>query len=269
MAGSGARLHWEVTKRSFRRYAAYRSATAAGVFTNTIFGFIKAYVLLAVYKQRSHVGDFAAVDAVTFVFVSQGMLAVVNAFSGGRELALRIKTGDVVTDLYRPVNFQTYWLAQDLGRAGFQAIFRGLPPMLAGLLVFTYRLPTDPGILVAFAFSLLLAVVVAFAINFMISLSAFWLLDDRGVAQIAMVIEMFFSGFIVPLVFFPHWLEPIARALPYAAIVQLPIEVLLGKHHGLDLAGVLAVELGWAIVLLIAGRGVLALATRRVVVQGG
>ena len=130
MAGSGARLHWEVTKRSFRRYAAYRSATAAGVFTNTIFGFIKAYVLLAVYKQRSHVGDFAAVDAVTFVFVSQGMLALVNVFAGGRELAERIKSGDVVTDLYRPVDFQRYWLAHDTGRAMYQASWRCLPPFV-------------------------------------------------------------------------------------------------------------------------------------------
>lgn len=41
------RLYTEVARRSFRRYAAYRGATVAGIFTNTVFGFIKAYVLIA------------------------------------------------------------------------------------------------------------------------------------------------------------------------------------------------------------------------------
>ena len=32
----------------FRRYATYRQATVAGAFTNTVFGFLRCYVLLAV-----------------------------------------------------------------------------------------------------------------------------------------------------------------------------------------------------------------------------
>ena len=32
----------------FRRYATYRQATAAGSFTNIVFGFLRCYVLLAV-----------------------------------------------------------------------------------------------------------------------------------------------------------------------------------------------------------------------------
>ncbi len=43
------RLDWEIAKRGWRRYAAYPWATAAGVFTNTIFGFLQAYILLAVF----------------------------------------------------------------------------------------------------------------------------------------------------------------------------------------------------------------------------
>ncbi|MBV9255191.1 MAG: ABC transporter permease, partial [Actinobacteria bacterium] len=34
------RLYWEVARRGFRRYATYRAATVAGVFTNSVFGLI-------------------------------------------------------------------------------------------------------------------------------------------------------------------------------------------------------------------------------------
>jgi ABC-2 type transport system permease protein len=52
-------------------------------------------------------------------------------------------------------------------------------------------------------------------------------------------------------------------------MAQLPVEVFLGKHPGIELAGVLAVQLFWAAVLLGAGRLLLRAAMRKVVVQGG
>src|SRR5437763_13887945 len=91
------RFYWEVARRSYRRFSTYRGATFAGVFTNTVFGFLKAYVLLAVFRSKTHVGSFDAVDVVTFTFVTQGLLATVGAF-GELDLSDRIRTGDVVSD---------------------------------------------------------------------------------------------------------------------------------------------------------------------------
>ena len=263
------RLWWEVSRRGFRRFATYRGATFAGAFTNTVFGCIKAYILLAVYEQRDEVGNLDVVDALTFTFVAQGFLMVVGVFGGHGEIGERIRSGDIVSDFYRPVDFLGYWLALDLGRAGFQTIFRGVPPFLVGSLLFHLRLPESPVEVVGFAASLLLAITASFAVRFMLGMTAFWLLDSRGPAQVVSVSWLFFAGFVLPLDFFPAWLETVARALPFAAMLQVPIEVFLGKHHGLDLLITLAQQLAWVAVLLGAARLTLRAATRRVVVQGG
>ena len=42
----------------FRRYATYGSATLAGVFTNTVFGFIMAYTYIALWDQRPQLGGY-------------------------------------------------------------------------------------------------------------------------------------------------------------------------------------------------------------------
>jgi ABC-2 type transport system permease protein len=52
-------------------------------------------------------------------------------------------------------------------------------------------------------------------------------------------------------------------------MLQAPIEVLLGKLHGITLASALLFQAGWALVLLTADRLLLALAVRKVVIQGG
>jgi ABC-2 type transport system permease protein len=262
------RLYWEVACRGYRRFATYRAATFAGVFTNTIFGFMRAYVFVALFAARPEVGGFDLADALTYTFVTQGMLMVCYIW-GWWEIALTIRSGDVVTDLSRPFDYQLYWLAQDLGRAAYHAVFRGIPPFVVGALAFDLVVPGDPVVWAAFLVSVALAVCVSFAFRFMVNLSAFWLLDHRGIGGVAAAVWTFLSGFIVPVAFFPGPLEAVARALPFVAFVEIPVEVFLGKHEGAALVRALAFQAAWAAALLAAGRLMLAAATRKVVVQGG
>jgi ABC-2 type transport system permease protein len=262
------RLGFELARRGYRRYAAYPGATWAGVFTNTFFGFLIAYALLAVFEQRDTVGDYDARDAVTYAWLAQGMLMTIYLW-GWFDVALRVRSGDVATDLQRPLDFQGYWLAHDLGRALYHAVFRGVPPFVLGALVFDVLVPHDPRIWLAFTLSVTLAVVTSFAFRFIFNLAAFWLIDYRGAAVLAMVASTFFSGQIVPIAFFPDWLAATAWALPFAAMVQAPIEIWLGHAEGLELLGLLGLQAFWALVLLLVGRAVLAAGMRKLVIQGG
>jgi ABC-2 type transport system permease protein len=262
------RLGFELARRGYGRYAAYPGATWAGVFTNTFFGFLIAYTLLAVFEQRDAVGDYDARDAVTYTWLAQGMLMTIYLW-GWFEVALRVRSGDVATDLQRPLDFQGYWLAQDLGRAAYHALFRGVPPFVLGALVFDVLVPGNPLVWLAFLASVTLAVVTSFAFRFLFNLAAFWLLDYRGPGVLAMVASTFFSGQIVPIAFFPHWLAVLAWALPFAAMVQAPIEIWLGHAEGLELLGLIALQAFWAGALLLVGRAVLAAGMRKLVIQGG
>jgi ABC-2 type transport system permease protein len=261
------RLDWEIAKRGWRRYAAYPWATAAGVFTNTIFGFLQAYILLAVYRHRANVGGFDASDAVTYVWLTQAMIMTVYVFSWW-ELAWRIRDGSIATDLLRPLDPQRYWLAYDLGRAPYHFLFRGIPPFVLGAVVFELRYPSPLDAL-AFLVSLTLAVLVSFGFRFIYNSVAFWLLDFRGVVTLSTTIVVFFSGMAIPLRFMPHALRELCYALPFGSVIQTPVDIWLGKREGVALIGVLALQLFWAIALLGIGRLVLRRATRKVVVQGG
>jgi ABC-2 type transport system permease protein len=260
---------WEIARRSFLRATRYRAATAAGVFTNTVFGYLRAAILVVVATTAGgEVRGYDPTDLVTFAFVSQGFIMVVGIF-GDRELAERIRSGDVVVDLYRPVDLQVWWLAVWLGRAGFQVIGRGIPPVLLGALFYDLRWPDPWWHWPVFALSVVLASVIGFGLRFCTALSAFWLLDNRGVEQLLTMGSNFFTGLLLPIALFPPWLEAVARALPFAAMLQLPTELFLGQHDGRSMVGVLAIQLAWSLALLGLGRVLLAAATHRVVVQGG
>ncbi|MGW4200453.1 ABC transporter permease [Streptomyces sp. NPDC004726] len=265
------RLYGVVAVGWFRRYATYRVATAAGVFTNTVFGFILAYTYTALWDERPQLGGYDVSQALTYVWLSQSLLMACAMMGGGfeDELVERIRTGDIAIDLFRPADLQLWWLAADMGRACFHLLGRGVLPMAFGALAFDLALPASPLTWLAFLVSVTLGLLVGFALRFLMALSAFWLLDGAGVTQIGMLVGLFFSGMLLPLNLFPGALGEIARALPWSSLLQIPADVLLGKHTGRGLAEAYAFQAGWAIALLAAGRLLQSVATRRVVVQGG
>jgi ABC-2 type transport system permease protein len=262
------RLYWEIARRGYRRYAAYPWATAAGVFTNSIFGFMRGYILLALFEARGEVGGYDAAQALTFVWVTQSLIMAVYMW-GWVEVALRVRSGDIATDLHRPVDPQAYWLAEDLGRALYHLLFRGVPPFLVGALAFELRMPDDALTWLAFAVSVALAVVVGFGFRFLFNLATFWIVDYRGIAILATLVATFCSGLLLPVRLFPDWLETAVSVLPFVAMLQIPADVFVGELRGLDLAGALAFQAAWAAALLLAGRAVFAAGTRKLVVQGG
>jgi ABC-2 type transport system permease protein len=263
------RLYLEVARRSFQRHLAYRTATLAGLFTNAVFGVLLASAYLAFYRSRAAgdetVAGFDVPAIVTYIWLGQSMIMVIYMW-GWWEVAASIQSGAIVTDLMKPIDFYAFWLSRDLGRALCHTMTRMVPTLLIGGLLYQLALPGTTLRWLWFGISVALAVVVSFAFRFILNISAFWLIDVRGISYLAMVATNFFSGFLVPLAFFPHWLRILAELLPFRAIVMVPIEVALGQR---TVMSGLALQIGWAIGLSLLAQLILARAVRKLEVQGG
>ena len=81
------------------------------------------------------VAGYDAAQLATFVWVGQGLIGVVLLWAP-TELADRIRTGDVITDLLRPIDPVWRELAGDLGRAGFAVLTRFVGPIVVGALAY-------------------------------------------------------------------------------------------------------------------------------------
>lgn len=261
-------LHLAIAARAFRRYSTYVAATLAGMFTNSVFGLIFSYVYLALWAIRPQVGGYDATDAVTYVWLGQALIMPIAMWQAGTtdELGERIRTGDIAVDLFRPTPLLGWYYASDLGRAAYHLLSRGIGPMLVGALLFTLRWPTLLGA-IGFFLCTLLAVSISFCIRFLVECIGFWLLDVQGVRLLNMVLSMGVTGMLLPLNLWPGTLGEVVRALPWAGMVQVPIDVWLGR--GLPLGQALAFQAGWLVVLLGCCQLMVSVATRRVVIQGG
>jgi ABC-2 type transport system permease protein len=262
-------MYWSIAAASFRQYSTYRIATLAGVFTNSVFGLIRASIMLAaITTAGGELSGYTTAQAATYVWLGQALLAPIEAF-GTREIAERVHRGEVAVDLLRPAPFLGLHYAQKLGRSSFLLLGRGLPPLLVGAAVTGLALPESPLSYLLGAVSLLLAITVAFLADIMVNLAAFWLLETRGLTVVYTVVMNLLSGFLIPILWFPDWLLAIARATPFPSMVQTPIDTLSGRVPPLEALPLVAAQLGWAALLALAAGAMLRAGVRSLEVQGG
>lgn len=253
----------------FRRWSTYRAATAAGALANTVFGAVKAAVLVGTVAAAG--GSLAGYDptqAATFAWTTQALLGPVSVFADD-EVARRVRTGDIAVDLARPLDPQFAAWATDVGRAAFALLPRGLPPLLVGAATTGLALPGDPRSYLLGFLALFLGVSISFSCRWIVNLTAFWLIDVRGVLLLYTVMATVLSGLAVPVAWFPTWLATLAAWTPFPSLLQTPVDVLTGRVAGTSALQLVAVQLGWLAGSLLAGRVLLSAGSRRLVVQGG
>ena len=263
------RAYAELARGEFRRYSSYRLAVLAGVFTNSVFGFIRVSVLsAAIAAAGGSLAAYSVREASTYVWLGQAFLAPVLV-GIWTEIADRVKTGEIAMDLTRPVDFQFAWWIRDLGGAAFVFPTRGLPPLLVGALTVGLDLPGDWTAIPLGLLSLVIGISISLALRFLVNLIAFWTVDIRGFAGLYVVLIGPLCGLFVPVHMFPDWLRTVINALPFPWMFQAPIDVMSGRVLNAAALKVILIQLAWLAALFVLGRIVLWRATQRLVVQGG
>lgn len=230
-----------------------------------------AVTFRAALNERGQTGVRAAIldgltprTIITYTFSAQAIAMVVSAF-GDYALAARVRSGDIATDLGRPVDFSFFRLAHDLGRSAFHFLARGLSVMSVGWLVFRFPLPTWLAV-AKFVPLMVLAAAIASRLWTMVGLASFWMRDGTGAVQLMVVLVAFGTGGQLPLQFYPTAIKHLLRLLPFASMMQLPCGVLVGVESFVKVA---AAQIVWLVALELLLRVELHRARSRLELNGG
>ena len=254
--------------KSIQKHLAYRTATIAGLVTNLFFGMLRAAVMVALYGSRTAVTGISVADAITYTGVTQAIIGFLSLFSW-YELMNSVYTGAIASDLVKPIDYYKYWVAQDCGRAMVQLVLRGVPIMALYAIIFDVTLPASAGQWMAFIVSMVLAWFISFSWRFLLNLSSFWVPNAVGLLRFGFILSWFFSGFLMPLRFFPDWFLQVCYLTPFPHMINTVVEIYLGLLTGADITRVILLQIFWSIVLLVSGQLILRAGIRRLVILGG
>ncbi|MBK5457811.1 ABC-2 family transporter protein [Bacillus sp. TH23] len=112
-------------------------------------------------------------------------------------------------------------------------------------------------------------IIINFCVQFFISLLAFVFVEVWGFEIVIGLATSFLSGQLIPLWFFPEFLQKIAQFLPFRGMYDIPLSIITGQVNFQNVLGLLAFQIMWAVGLIIIIRLVVRYFQRVLVVAGG
>lgn len=260
----------QFVRLGFQRRAAYRLANLTGIAVNFFFFLIHAQVFLAFFANRARVAGWSGDEAVLYFATSESLLMVLGVMNAqpARELAERIRSGDVVFDLVRPTRTLLRHVGEMYGDAVYFTAARAPILYLAAATLYGVAPPLEPRLLAA-PLSIALAVGVAALLSYIAAASAFWWESAMGQIGLVAIATFALGGIVVPLDFYPDAVRIVADVLPFRAAVYTPIAIGAGKLAGGALAFALAHQLAWIAILAVVAQRVERAGARHVALQGG
>ncbi|HTO68866.1 MAG TPA: ABC-2 family transporter protein [Myxococcota bacterium] len=263
------RPYLQFARLAFQRRAAYRMANATGVVVNAFFLMLHAQVLLGFFRARGIAEGWSAADAVLYFMASESLLLAIGLFPDWNyNLAERVRTGEIIVDLVRPVRLYAREVAERFGTAGYYLVTRAPAVFGIGWAIYGFVPPLRWELLL-FPVSLALAIAVMAGLWFAACSAAFWRERANGEILAVVIVNSFFGGAFVPLDFYPEPVRWLANALPFRATLYTPVAIFAGKLSGTPLAFGLLHQVVWvggmaALASMLEARGL-----RRIAAVGG
>jgi len=250
----------------------YRTAAWAGVFTQFFWGFMEIQLYRALYAD--HAGSFPMElpHLVSYIWLRQAFLALVNTWTFENEIFEMILSGNVAYEMCRPASLYGMWYVRTMAVRISRAALRFWPILLVASLLpapWGMHLPASPLAFGCFVLSLALGLSVIVAYTMIVYAVCFFTVSSDGIRAILLPITDLLSGGLIPLPFMPDWLSPLVHYSPFGAILNAPLRIYSGDIAGPAAAEAMMLQVFWLIVLILAGYALQRRGMRRLCVQGG
>ncbi len=254
----------------------YRTAAVAGFATQCWWGFIKVMVLAAFFRSTIAHQPINFTQAVTYTWLGQAFL-VLLPWNSDPEVAAMVRTGDVSYDRLRPLDTYFFWYVRAMGwmlarvvpRAALMFLMAGLILPAIGLGNWRLRFPTGIEAALLFTFAMLSVLLLSSAMVMILNIAVVATMTERGANSFMAPLVNILSGSIIPLPFFPNWIQSLLFIQPFAGLVDIPYRIYFGNLTGIAALAGLVQQLIWTAIILLIGRRLLARVMSRIQVQGG
>lgn len=227
------------------------------------------YVWRALYAANPEVTGVSLSQMISYAVLGVALEAILHPRNGPQSYIMeQVRKGTIEMDIMKPIDFQFYMFAKNMGGLAVRFLFLVLPSLVAAYFLFSLELPGAPAFL-GFLCSLVCSVVISFFLNFILGLLSMITMNIKNINWGYNAVLRFFSGQMVPLWIFPGILGTVSGVLPFRCIYAIPMSIYIGNDAGMDMLRVLGVQLVWILLLWIVSRLLMRRVFARVMIQGG
>lgn len=262
----------------------YLTLTRAGILETLQFR-LSAFVmvvgnllyLIVVYFLWRAIYDSAGTDVVNGMTFSDTLIYLVlaTALYNFMEMYIvwmigrDIQSGKIILDLLKPMEYRKYmfWSYSGSFVTNFFLVF--LPTFIVVAVVTNGAIHFGINLLF-FVISVVMAVSINYSIDFLVATICLYTESIWGINIMKQVIVLLLSGATIPIAFFPEPFRTIVDYLPFQAIYNTPLSMLLDSDPKWDAVLIsLGIQLFWVVFMLLVTKLFWKISVRRITVNGG
>jgi ABC-2 type transport system permease protein len=226
--------------------AEYRAPILVWVLTGTM-----PLIMMMIWMGLAKAGPMAGYEAEDFAayFLAIFLVRQMTVCWVHEELSREIRLGEMSPRLLRPLD--PYWLfvAQHLTVAAMHLVI-ALPVAVIGFAATGATIPLEPANSVLFVLAIAGAWTIRFNMLYGVGLLAFWTDQAAALGNLIFTLYIVLGGAVVPLDLFPASVQQALAFLPFAYLLNFPVEVLLGKLTGPAVLRGFVVQLLWILLFV-------------------
>ena len=266
------RVYMPFAINELKSQMAYRGATILFLFISTFGVFISYFLWSAIYASAPNpvLGGLSYSEMVTYIF-----MVYVTGFTSvsiSEWVALDVVKGTVAMQLIKPIDYRLSLIF----RASGQMIYWFFAPSVfiwIGMEVYKYFVLgvaftsfVNVGL---YLISCLMSFLIYVLFDFCVGMVAFFTSYVFGLHMVKEALMSFLTGQLIPLSFFPAFVQRIFEFLPFSSMIYSPVMIYLGKYSPQETAFVLLRQGIWVVLLYGIGSLIWKQVVKRMTVLGG
>jgi ABC-2 type transport system permease protein len=240
------RKYWAIFQITLLNSLAYPGELIARSFLIVPF----MWIFFQLWNVTFHASGTSAINGMT-LYTTMWYLMMAETIELSRPALARtisdnVKDGSIAYILNKPYSFLLYHFSNSMGETLFRAMINAL--FGSAIVWWLVGPPPSPNGWVFALVALFGTWVLNFCITCLIGLSAFLVEDVAPFMWIYQKFIFILGGFLIPLDFYPNWLQVIAKALPFSAMIYGPSKLFVSPSWAL-LGQVMLMQIVWIIAL--------------------
>lgn len=242
------------------------------LFANLIYLVLVYYLWKAIYASSGTdvVNGMTFSDTMIYLILATALFNFLEMFVMWN-MSWSVQSGKIVLDLLKPMRYRKYTFWSYSGSYVVQFVLTFIPTFIIVMIVTKGAISLGINLL-WFVIATVLALLINYNIEMLVAPICLFTESIWGINIVKETIVLLLSGASIPLAFFPEKARMIVQYLPFRAVYDIPLSMLLGKS-GTDtwqgLVSLFGLQLIWLVVLTIAGNIFWNCAVKKVTVNGG
>jgi ABC-2 type transport system permease protein len=248
----------------------YRMSVLVMLFGNMMYLIIIYNLWKAIYASvdTPTVNGMTFADTMIYLVLASAQFSFMEAYLVW-EMGRGIQNGDIIIQLIKPMSYESFQLFLIAGGNLFNFVVTFIPTFFIVQIVTDWAIPMGINLLY-YLVAVILGSLINFAVDYFVGTICLYTHSVWGINIMKQILVTFLSGATVPLAFFPETLHKIVMFLPFHAIYNTPLTLLI--HNDIpacEVGRMLFTQLIWVVVMMVIGKVFWKLSEKVITVNGG